>query len=109
MVEWIIALGSLTVILFIVTCVLEKRCLAMYEKNRKLERINEDLRFSVRSLKTQVSTLQNQLYINPNTEKMAALRMSLRLKQEEVEELREKIKKQNVLLKQKWEESKKCG
>lgn len=109
MMEWIIALGSLTVILFIVTCALEKRCLAMYEQNRKLERINEDLRFSVRSLKTQVSTLQNQLYINPNTEKMAALRMSLRLKQEEVEELREKIKKQNVLLKQKWEESKKCG
>ena len=107
MVEWIIALGTLAVISFLVACALAKRCLAMYEQARKLERINEDLRFTVRSLKTQVSTLQNQLYINPNTEKMAALRMSLRLKQEEVEELREKVRKQNVLLKQKWEGAKK--
>ena len=105
--EWIIALATLAIFFFLLAWVLAKRCIHLYEQLRKVEKANEDLKHSIRAMKTQIDHLHSKLYVNPDTEKMTALKMALHLKNEEIDNLREKVKKQNVLLKQKWEECKK--
>lgn len=107
--EWTIGLATVAVIFFVLACVAANRCLTMYQEIQKMERKMEDLRYSNKALKTQADTLLNRLYAAPDVEKMTALRMSLHMKQEENDALREKIKRQNQLLNQKWEEAKKCS
>lgn len=103
--EWIIGLGAALVICFVFAWMLGARCLSMHSEIKKLERNNDDLRHTVKALKTQVDTLHNRLY-TPDADMMTALKMHLHLKQEENDELREKVKRQNQLLRQKWEDAK---
>ena len=108
MIEWIVGLATMMVIFLVATWTLANRCLSMYEEIKKLERQNEDLRYSVKALKDENSKLHSRVFVTPDVERMTALKLSLHLKNEEIEELREKVRRQNQLLKQKWEGSKKC-
>lgn len=107
--EWMIAFGVTALISLIAACVLANRCLEMYQRIKELEQKKEDLRHSNKALKHQIDALINRIYASPNVEQMTALKLSLHMKQEEIDGLREKIRKQEVLLKQKWEGAKKCG
>lgn len=107
MTELVIGLATLSVIFLVAAWVLANRCLSMYREIQKLERSNQDLKYSVRSLKDENDRLHSQVYVNPDAERMTALRMSLHMKQEEIDALREKVKRQDQLLKQKWEDAKK--
>lgn len=107
MFELVVGLATLALVFLVMSIMGWNRYLAMHHENRKLERQNADLRFSVKHLKTENEKLRNGVYVTPDTERITALKLSLHLKNEEIEELREKIKKQNVLLKQKWEGAKK--
>jgi cell division protein FtsL len=109
MFELVVGLSCLTLIFLVTSIVVGNRYLALHHENRKLERMNADLRYSVKHLKTENDKLRNGVYVTPDTERITALKLSLHLKNEEIEELREKVRKQNVLLKQKWEGSKKCS
>lgn len=105
--EWMIGIATLAIIFLVAAWVLANRCMSMYREIQKLERSNQDLKYSVRSLRDENDRLHSQVYVNPDAERMTALRMSLHLKQEEIDALREKIKRQNQLLNQKWEDAKK--
>ena len=109
MIEWIIGLSAMTLVFVVATWALANRCMSMYEQIKKLERSNQDLKYSVRSLKAENDRLHSRVFVAPDAERMTALKLSLHLKQEEIDELREKVKRQNQLLKQKWEDAKKCG
>ena len=116
MFELAVGLGTLTVMFLVTTIMAANRYLALHHENKKLEqyieeqkRSNEDLKYSVKVLKTENDKLRILAYCNPEVERMTALKMALHLKNEENEELREKVRKQNQLLKQKWEGSKKCS
>ena len=107
MFELVVGLAILTLIFMLTSIMAGNRYLALHHENRKLERQNADLRYSVKHLKTENEKLRNGVYVTPDTERITALKLSLHLKNEENEELKEKIRKQNVLLKQKWEGAKK--
>lgn len=107
MFEVVVGLATLSLIFLVAFIMVGNRYLALHHENKKLERQNADLRFSVKHLKTENEKLRNGVYVTPDTERITALKLSLHLKNEEIEELREKVKKQNVLLKQKWEGAKK--
>ena len=107
MFEVVVGLATLSLISLAAAVMGWNRYFALHHENKKLERQNADLRYSVKHLKTENAKLQNGVYVTPDTERITALKLSLHLKNEEIEELREKIKKQNVLLKQKWEGAKK--
>ena len=116
MFEVVVGLATFALIFLVTTIVAANRYLALHHENRNLEqyieeqkRINEDLKYSVKALKTENDKLRILVYCNPEVERMTALKMALHLKNEENEELREKVRKQNQLLNQKWEGSKKCG
>jgi cell division protein FtsL len=109
MIEWIIGLATMLLIFLVATWTLVNRCLSMYEDIKKLERQNEDLRYSVKALKAENDKLHSRVFVSPEAERMTALKLSLHLKNEEIEELREKLRRQNQLLKQKWEGSRKGG
>ena len=106
MTEWIIGLATVAMIFFVLTCILANRCLCMYQEIKKLERKAEDMRHSNTALKTQIDTLVNRLYAAPEVEKVTTLKLHLHMKQEMIDALREKVRKQDVLLKQKWEGAK---
>ena len=107
MFEVVVGLATLALIFLVAFIMVGNRYLALHHENKKLERQNADLRYSVKYLKAENAKLRNGVYVTPDTERNTALKLSLHLKNEEIEELREKIKKQNVLLKQKWEGAKK--
>lgn len=107
MFEVVVGLATLALIFLVAFIMVGNRYLALHHENKKLERQNADLRFSVKHLKTENEKLRNGVYVTPDTERITALKLSLHLKNEENEELKEKIRKQNVLLKQKWEGAKK--
>lgn len=116
MFELVVGFAILALIFLLMAIGIALRYEALHEDVRSLERYsedlkrsNDDLKYSVKALKAENDRLHILVYHNPELEKMAALKMALRLKNEENEELREKIRKQNVLLKQKWEGSKKCS
>ena len=108
MFELVVGLTTLTLIFLVISIVATNRCLVLHQEVRKLEQQNEDLRYSVKALKTENGKLHSRVFVSPEAERMTALKLSLHLKNEEIEELREKVRKQNQLLKQKWEGSKKC-
>lgn len=109
MFEMVVGFATLSLIFLVMSVMGWNRYFVQHHENKKLERQNADLRYSVKHLKTENEKLRNGVYVTPDTERITALKLSLHLKNEEVEELREKIRKQNVLLKQKWEGAKKCG
>lgn len=107
MFELVVGLATLSLIFLVISIMGWNRYLVMHHENKKLERQNADLRYSVKHLKSENANLRNGVYVTPDTERITALKLSLHLKNEEIEELKEKIRKQNVLLKQKWEGAKK--
>lgn len=116
MFEMVVGLATLTLIFLVLFIVVANRYLALHHETKKLERYsedlkrnNEELKCSVKALKADNDRLHILVYCNPELERMAALKMALHLKNEENEDLREKLRRQNQLLKQKWEGSKKCG
>jgi hypothetical protein len=115
MFEMLVGLATLTLIFLVTSIWAANRYLVMHHEVRKaerycedLKRYNEELKRSVKALETENDRLHILVYCNPELERMTALKMALHLKNEENEELREKVRKQNQLLKQKWEGSKKC-
>lgn len=115
MFEMVVGLATLLLVFLVISIVLAIRYAALHEEantlvrySEDLKRSNEDLKYSVKALKSENDKLRILVYCNPELEKMTALKMALHLKNEENEELREKVRKQNQLLKQKWEGSKKC-
>lgn len=108
MIEWIIGLGALAVLFFAVACSLAVRCGNMYDQIKRLESSNADLRYSVKHLKAESDKFRNGVYVTPDTERITALKLSLHLKQEKIDALQAKIRKQEQLLNQKWEGAKKC-
>lgn len=108
MFELVVGLATLALIFLVAALMIANRYLALYEEVKKLERYNEDLKYSVKALKAENDKLHSRVFVAPDAERMTALKLSLHLKNEEIEELKEKVRKQNVLLKQKWEGSKKC-
>jgi REP element-mobilizing transposase RayT len=115
MFEVVVGLGTLTLIFLVMSILIANRYLALHQEVRAMERYSEDLKRNNENLKCSVTALKAEndrlhilVYCNPELERMTALKMALHLKNEENEELREKVRKQNQLLKQKWEGSKKC-
>lgn len=104
---WIVSLATLAVLFVAVSCILAKRCISIGNVIQKLEVDNAELKRSVKSLKAENSKLHRLVYVTPDAQRITALKLSLHLKDEEIDELKEKIKKQNILLKQKWEGSRK--
>ena len=116
MFETVVGLATLLLVFLVASIVIAIRYVTLHEEAKTLERYseelkrsNEDLKYSVKALKAENDRLHILVYCNPEVERMTALKMALHLKNEEIEELREKIRKQNVLLKQKWEGSKSGG
>ena len=101
---------SLLALTFLVTSIVAgNRYLALHHENRRLEQMNADLRYSVKHLKSENEKLRNGVYVTPDTERITALKLSLHLKQEKIDALQAKVRKQQQLLNQKWEGSKKCS
>lgn len=103
MIEWVITFGSLTVVFLVATCVLAVRCVSMYEEIQRIEHANADLRYSVKELKTENERL---LHCGREANRITALKLENHLKQQKIDALREKLNKQELLLRQKWEASK---
>lgn len=108
MVEWIIALGAITVILLALAVAMANRLDKLYEQVKKLERNNADLRYSVSYLKDENRRLKSTVYITPDAQDITRLKLQILQKQERIEALQVKLKRQHQLLQQKWGESK-CG
>lgn len=108
MIEWIFGLGALAVLFFAVACSLAVRCGNMYDQIKKLESSNADLRYSVKHLKGENEKFRSGVYVTQDSERITALKLSLHLKQEKIDALQAKLRKQEQLLNQKWEGSKKC-
>lgn len=104
---WIIALSALDVMFLAVACILLKRCISMCNDIQKLEAEKAELKRSMKSLKAENKKLHRLVCETPEVQRITALKLSLRLKDEEIDELKEKVRKQSILLKQKWEGSKK--
>lgn len=109
MFELVVGLATLALIFLVTSLMVANRYMVLYEKVRELERYTEDLKFSVKTLRAENDRLHSLVYCNPEVEKMTALKLTVHLKNEEIADLREKVRKQNQLLKQKWEGSRKCG
>ena len=101
---------AILMLVFIGTSIMGwSRYFSLHHENRKLEQMNADLRYSVKHLKSENEKLRNGVYVTPDTERITALKLSLHLKQEKIDALQAKVRKQQQLLNQKWEGSKKCS
>lgn len=120
MTEWLIVLGVIATMLFVFACAIGKSCLSMAdelrlmkEKNNalrtsydSLKKANEELALSIYNMTAENNRLRNIAYGNEDAQRVSALRLELHLKQERIEELQNRLKEQRLLLRQKWEESK---
>ena len=106
MVEWIIALGAISVILLACAVAMANRMDRMFEDIKKLEQANADLHYSVKFLKDENKRLQNTVYITPDSQDITRLKLEILQKQERIEALLLKLKRQHQLLRQKWGDSK---
>lgn len=106
MFEMVVGLSCLTLIFLVTSIVAGNRSLALHQENRKLEQMNADLRYSVKFLKEENKRLQNSVFITPDTQDVTKMKLELHLKQERIEALQMKLKRQHQLLQQKWGESK---
>ena len=107
MIELIIVLGALVVIFLAAACALASRCNSLYDEIKKLEASNAYLKCSVRALKSENDRMQNRVYVTTDTHQVARLKLSLRLREEQIDDLKTKLDRQQQLLQQKWEGSKK--
>lgn len=104
---WTLAMGALAVIFFLMTCALGNRCIEFYNKMQDVESKNADLRYSVKFLNAENERLKNSLVITPDVQDVTRMKLELHLKQERIEALQMKLKRQHQLLNQKWEGSRK--
>lgn len=102
--NWIIGLATTALIFMVVTWMLATRCIAMSREIRKLERSNQELKYFARTLRAENTKLSSQV---TEEGRITSMRLSLHLKDEKISELENLVKRQNVLLKQKWEGAKK--
>ena len=107
MTEWVIALGATTIILLVAFVATAKRCIAMFDEIQKMRQYTEDLKHSVRLLNTENEKLRSRVYVTEDSQRITALKLNLHLKQERIDYLQAQLEKQKVLLRQKWEASKK--
>jgi len=105
--EWTFFLAILSFLLLALFCAVASRCGEMGKEIKRLEGCNADLRYSVRHLKAENEKLRSGVYVTPDTERVTALKLSLHLKQEKIDALQAKLKRQQQLLNQKWEDAKK--
>lgn len=106
MTEWIIALGAIATILLACAIAMANRMDKMFEDIKKLEQTNADLRYSVKFLKDENKRLQNRMYVTPESHDVTRLKLEILQKQERIEALQTKLKRQHQLLNQKWGDSK---
>ena len=106
MFEIAVGLAILTLIFLVTSIMAGNRYLQMYQENRKLEQEISDLRYSVKYLKDENKRLQNTTYFMPDDQETTRLKLQLLQKQERIESLQIKLKRQHQLLQQKWGESK---
>jgi predicted RNase H-like nuclease (RuvC/YqgF family) len=106
MVEWIIALGAIAVILLACAVAMANRIDKMFEDIKKLEQLNADLIYSIKLLKVENKRLQNRVYVTPESHDVTRLKLEILQKQERIEALQVKLKRQHQLLNQKWGDSK---
>ena len=106
MFELVVGLAILTLIFLVTSIMAGNRYLALHHENKKLERMNADLRYSVKFLKDENKRLQNTVYIAPEAHDVTRLKLEILQKQERIEALQVKVKRQHQLLQQKWGESK---
>ena len=120
MTEWLIVLGVIATMLFVFACAICKSYLSMAEEMRmmkeknnalrtsydSLKKVNEELALSVYNMTAENNRLRNIAYGNEDAQRVSALRLELHLKQERIEELQNRLKEQRLLLRQKWEGSK---
>ena len=106
MFEMVVGLSCLTLIFLVTSIMAGNRSLALHHENRKLEQMNADLRYSVKFLKEENKRLQNTVCITPDDQELTRLKLQLLQKQERIESLQMKLKRQHQLLQQKWGESK---
>lgn len=104
--EWTLAMGGLAVIFFVIACALGHKCIELYDDIKYLEDRNADLRYSVKCLNSENERLKNSLVITPDTQDVTRMKLELHLKQERIEALQMKVKRQHQLLQQKWGDSK---
>lgn len=106
MFEMVVGLATLALIFLVTSIVAGNRYLALHHENRKLEQMNADLRYSVKFLKGENKRLQDTVYIVQDDQELARMKLQLLQKQERIEALQLKVKRQHQLLNQKWGESK---
>lgn len=107
MIELIIVLGALVVIFLAAACALASRCNSLYDEIKKLEASNYDLKCSVKVLRVENNRLRSREYAIPDTRRVTALNLAIRLKDEQIDDLKTKLKRQQQLIQQKWEVCKK--
>lgn len=106
MFELVVGLATLTLIFMATSIIAGNRYLALHHECRKLEQMNADLRYSVKFLKDENKRLQGTVYIAHDDQELTRMKLQLLQKQERIEALQLKVKRQHQLLNQKWGESK---
>ena len=107
MIEWVIALTGLSVLFFGFTIALASRCISMGEEIKRLEQKNQNQWDALRATRTALEIEIKKESSNQYEQQITSLKLALHMKQEKIDELQAKLKEQRVLLRQKWEGSKK--
>lgn len=107
MTELVIVFGATTLILLVAFIAAAKRLNQVHEEYRiALDRISE-LKGAVRSLRRENEELRRQGVGTEDARTITTLKLNLLIMQEKIDNLQAQLVKQKVLLKQKWEASKK--
>lgn len=107
MVEWVIALGATSLLFFGFTIALGSRCISMGEEIKRLELKNSIQKDALCATRTALAIQVKKESSNQYEQQITSLKLALHMKQEKIDELQAKLKEQRVLLRQKWEGSKK--
>lgn len=104
MIEWLIASIAIMIISIAINFAQRKKCEHLTNRVRILEKKNTELLCSIRVCKNNLQIVRK----SAEDEEIAQLRFQLYRKQEQIDELQNVLKKQRILLEQKWSEGKKC-
>lgn len=104
-----IILTALLLVSTFTAWVLASRCIHMYDSIQTLKQKNDDLVIKCKHLQAENEVKNCRVVINRDSNQITALKLELLLKQEKIDALRARLDKQNMLLRQKWEGSKKCS
>ena len=116
MIEWVIALTGLSVLFFGFTIALASRCISIDEESKRLEKEKSNLQDELYETRTALEAqieknfsgqYEQQIIFGQYEQQITSLKLALHMKQEKIDELQAKLKEQRVLLRQKWEGSKK--